>query len=94
MEARDETGFWRTTASLYQHELDAASFAGRASETVHRGYGALAELEAFVQASGTVFQFPRYSKTLPQQSFGHFLELTQSTFENEDEMEAKENRTL
>lgn len=78
---------------MYQQELDAALLVQQVADAAHQGYAVVVKFKLLVQALENFFGSLESPSTLPQKSFGDFLEFMRSKFEREYELRAKENRT-
>lgn len=73
VEGWDETSIRIVAAALmYEHELDAAFFAERATDAALRRYAILAGFETFARVPGDIVQSMDYPNRLPQQPLGQF----------------------
>lgn len=69
---------------MYQNGVGAAFFAKVAADIAHGGHAILTGLETFDKASEGILRSLNHYYSLPQQSFGSFLELMHSTIQGKD----------
>lgn len=92
-DGQNEARFWKALELGYQHDLGAVLFCEPISKNDHPENEILTGPGASSQASRHTIQFPYYLDTLPQQSFGNFLEFQGSPFDEKDVPKAEESRT-
>lgn len=93
-EGHDEGSLEERKVSLYQHVLEAESFAIRAVEVQHREYVILKGFGGFPEAQGENPRSPDYPNTFPRSSFREFLRFMLYTFEGEEVLKEEASRRL